>query len=164
MPAFLTWRLAGCLPPERVFEREHLTTGEAFVAWDRLLDTAGTGPSYLGQAEIASLVMKQLHDSAAGGSCILHAFVIMPNHVHLMATPTGSLAELVRRIKGATACLSNRILGRTGEQFWQDEYFDRIVRKGDEFDRIQHYIEWNPVKAGLVTQPEQSRWFSASPG
>jgi hypothetical protein len=30
--------------------------------------------------------------------------------------------------------------------------------------RIQHYIEWNPVKAGLVTQPEQSRWFSASPG
>jgi hypothetical protein len=60
-------------------------SGEAFVAWDRLLDTAGFGPSYLGQAEIREFGNETIAmTSAAGGSCILHAFVIMPNHVHLM--------------------------------------------------------------------------------
>jgi REP element-mobilizing transposase RayT len=161
VPTFVTWRLWGSLPPERVFEREHLTSGEAFVAWDRLLDTARSGPFYLRQEEIASLVMKRLHDVAAAGLCSLDSFVIMPNHVHLLCTPLVSLPELMRRLKGQTAHLANGLLGRHGVKFWQEEYFDRIVREGDEFGRIQRYIEWNPVKAGLVARPEEFRWSSA---
>jgi len=161
MPAFLTWRLWGSLPAERVFEREHLSSGGAFVAWDRLLDTAKTGPFYLRQEEIASLVQEQLLKADADGLCALHAFVIMPNHVHLLCTPVVSIAEVVRRAKGPTALLANGILGRRGEKFWQEEYFDRVVRTGKEFESIKRYVEWNPVKAGLVAQPEQFRWSSA---
>jgi putative transposase len=93
--------------------------------------------------------------------CALHAFVIMPNHVHLLCTPVISLPELVRRVKGSTAFLANGILERRGEKFWQDEFFDRMVRKDGEFERIQRYIEWNPVKACLVARPEEFRWSSA---
>jgi REP element-mobilizing transposase RayT len=161
VPAFVTWRLWGSLPPGRVFEREHLSSGEAFVAWDRLLDTARSGPFYLRQVEIAGMVQEQLHKADAGGLCSLHAFVIMPNHVHLLCTPVVSLAEVLRRIKGPTARLANGLLARHGVKFWQEEYFDRIVRIGDEFGRIRRYIEWNPVKAGLVALPEEFRWSSA---
>jgi len=161
MPAFVTWSLWGSLPRDRVFEREHLSTGEAFVAWDRLLDTARYGPVHLRKAEIASLVQKQLNVVAADGLCSLHAFVVMPNHVHVLCTPVAALGEIVRRVKGPTALLANKLLGQRGEKSWQEEYFDRIVRNQGEFNRIRRYIEWNPVKAGLVTQPEQFPLSSA---
>jgi hypothetical protein len=53
------------------------------------------------------------------------------------------------------------MLNRRGEKFWQDEFFDRIVRNDSEFGRIEQYIEWNPVKAGLVARPELFPWSSA---
>jgi REP element-mobilizing transposase RayT len=163
-PVFLTWRLWGSLPPERAFEREHLTSGEAFVAWDHVLDTARTGPFYPRQVEIATLVQKQLRDVAVGGLRTLDAYVIMPNHVHLLCTPAVSIAELVRRIKGPTSLLANRLLRQSGQKFWQEEYFDRIARNDSEFNRIRRYIEYNPVKACLVARPEQFCWSSAWPG
>jgi len=153
-PVFVTWRLWGSLPRERSFFRESLTSGEAFVALDRLLDTARSGPLYLRQVEIASLVTEQLRKVVADGLCWLHGFVVMPNHVHALWTPQVTLADLIRQVKGPTACHANRLLGRAGEPFWQQEYFDRIVRSEDEFARIRRYIEWNPVKADLVARPE----------
>ena len=48
-----------------------------------------------------------------------------------------------------------------GQSFWQDESYDRLVRDGAEFQRIERYIEWNPVKAGLVARPEDFPWSSA---
>jgi hypothetical protein len=89
VPTFVTWRLWGSLPAERVFEREHLTSGEAFVAWDRLLDTARSGPLYLRQPDIARLVLEQMH---------LVAYAIMPNHVRLLCTPAIALPELSRNL------------------------------------------------------------------
>ena len=112
-PVFVTWRLWGSLPKERVFQPEHLSTGEAFVAWDRLLDTARSGPFYLRQPEVATLVKEHLDAAVADGLCSLHAYVVMPNHVHLLWTPLISLPDLVRRVKGATACRANKLLGRT---------------------------------------------------
>jgi hypothetical protein len=117
VPAFLTWRLRGSLPAERVFQPEHLSSGEAFVVWDRLLDAARSGPVYLRQPEMAELVKAHLGAADAGGLCWVHAYVVMPNHVHLLCTPRVSLSGLVRRVKGATACKANRLLGRSGEPF-----------------------------------------------
>jgi len=158
---FVTWRLWGSLPRERTFFRESLTSGEAFVALDRFLDAARSGPLYLRQVEVASLVTEQLRKVAADGLCWLHAFVVMPNHVHVPWTPQVALAQLIRQVKGPTACYANRLLGRAGEPFWQQEYFDRIVRSESEFARIRRYIEWNPVKAALVARPEDFPWSSA---
>ena len=159
-PAFVTWRLRDSLPPERFFDSGHLASGRAFVTWDRLLDTARTGPLYLRQPEIAHLVKEQLRQVAADGWCTLDAWVIMPNHVHVLWTPQVPLAALLRKVKGPTARRANQLLG-AGGPFWQEEYFDRFVRDEQEYRRVRRYIEWNPVRAALVASPEDFIWSSA---
>ena len=64
-------------------------------------------------------------------------------------------------MKRFTAREGNRLLGLTGQPFWQEERFDRLVRNDAEFGRIARYIEMNPVRAGLVETPEAFPWPSA---
>jgi len=161
VPTFVTFRLHGSLPSGRAFSREHLSSGKAFVTFDRLLDSGLHGPTYLRRPEIAQLVSEQLQAVAAQSFCTLHAYVIMPNHVHILWTPAISHATLLRYVKGPTARAANQILVRSGA-FWQPEYFDRQVRDRPEFLRIQNYIEQNPVKALLAPTPEDFAWSSAS--
>lgn len=88
----------------------------------------------------------------------------MPNHVHVLWTPQVSLPVLIRSVKGPAARSANQLLGRVGKPFWQEEYLDRIVRTETEFFQIRRYIEWNPVKAALVSDPEEFQWSSAFAG
>jgi len=86
----------------------------------------------------------------------------MPNHVHALLVPRLALAKITGVMKGVAARDANATLGRRGKPFWQDESFDHWVRNSAEFDRIRHYIEWNPVHAKLVAKPEDWNWSSAS--
>ncbi|HEY7303859.1 MAG TPA: hypothetical protein VH601_07095 [Bryobacteraceae bacterium] len=79
---------------------------------------------------------------------------------HRRAAPRIAPTRLIASLKGPTARAANRLLGRTGEPFWQAECYDHWVRDEDEFRRIRSYIEQNPVKAGLVTEPAAFRWSS----
>jgi REP element-mobilizing transposase RayT len=160
-PTFLTWRLAGTLPKSRAFTAG-TTSGEAFLAMDRLLDDARTGPQYLRQSEIASVVVDAIH-YRNGGPYQLHNYVVMPNHVHLLITPRVPLSRVTQSLKRFTALEANGILGLTGHSFWQDESYDRLVRDVAEFDRIALYIEMNPVRGGLAATPEEYPWSSARP-
>ena len=164
-PLFVTFRLHGSLPRNRVFPPAQTTTsGRAFVAMDRLLDQGLCGPLYLKRPEIAELVIQALKDGETRFHRYqLHAFVVMANHVHLLATPTVIATKWLGPLKGFTSFQANRILGQRGP-FWQDESYDRLVRDGNEFQNIQHYIENNPVNAGLVNLPEEFPWSSATPG
>lgn len=91
----------------------------------------------------------------------LHAFVVMPNHVHLLVTPHVPLAKFTRSLKELTAKRASRILALTGTSFWQDEGFERPVRNTQDFARIANYIESNPVRAGLADAPGEYEWSSA---
>jgi putative transposase len=145
-PTFLTWRLAGTLPKGRSFS--HATAGAAFLAMDRLLDNA-------------RIVEAILHRDSV---CYeLHSYVLMANHVHLLITPRVDVSKLTQSLKRFTARKANRMLGRTGSPFWQDESYDRLIRDPQEFNRIATYIEMNPVRAGLVATPEVFQWSSAWP-
>jgi len=160
-PVFLTWRLADSLPANRPFPSA-ITSGQAFVAMDRLLDQARTGPVYLRRPEIAKLLVDVIHYQACSlGHYELHSYVVMPNHVHLLVTPRVPVSRLTHSLKRFTAKEGNRILGLTGKPFWQDESYDRLVRNDEEFQRIARYIEWNPVKSGLAVAPEEFPWSSA---
>jgi putative transposase len=68
---------------------------------------------------------------------------------------------LMRWLKGSTARGANRILGRTGQPFWQDESYDHYLRNSPQVNRTIAYIEENPVSAGLVESAERWRWSSA---
>jgi REP element-mobilizing transposase RayT len=79
----------------------------------------------------------------------LHAWVVMPNHVHMLITPLGSVSALMQRLKGVTAREANSQLGRSGTPFWQHESYDRLVRDAQEFRRIENYIVQNPVRRAV---------------
>ena len=160
-PLFVTFRLHGTLPKGRAFPPQHLaSSGKAFVAMDRLLDRARSGPFYLRQPEIAEQVVVALWDGERiFNRYQLHAFVVMPNHVHLLATSKVPASQWLDSLKGFTGNRANALLGRHGT-FWQEESYDHLVRSGG-FERIRSYIEQNPVTAGLVAHAEDYLWSSA---
>lgn len=92
----------------------------------------------------------------------------MPNHVHILLKPNiingGSVpvANIIRRIKGASARKINLILRREGT-LWFREYYDRCARNQQELINIVEYIRQNPVKAKLVNTPELWEWTWINP-
>ena len=94
----------------------------------------------------------------------MHAFVVMPDHVHMLFTPlenergeSHSLAEIMNGIKGASSHSVNKLLGRKGA-LWEPESFDRIPRSDGDFEFRVLYIVQNPIAAGLATGPDDYRW------
>jgi putative DNA methylase len=160
-PVFITWCLRGSFPVGRGFPEDGLTSGEAFAAFDRLLDETREGTRYLAQPRIADMVVEAIqYNSAMLKHYQVHAFLVMPNHVHLLVTPSIALPKLTRSLKGITAKRANEMLGLTGSPFWQDESYDRLLRNQAELDRVRKYIELNPVRAGLVSEAAEYRWSS----
>jgi hypothetical protein len=91
----------------------------------------------------------------------VHAFVVMPNHVHMLVTPSVVATRWLGPLKGFTSYQANELLGTLGRPSWQDESYDHLVRDGVEFERIRVYIQQNPVTAGLVIAAERFQWSSA---
>jgi putative DNA methylase len=140
-----------------------MTSGQAFAAMDRLLDEARTGMFHLRQPAIADMVVEAIRYNAETlGHYDLHAFVVMPNHVHLLVTPKVGLPKMTKSLKGITAKRANEILSLQGSTFWQDESYDHLVRNDHEFEKIRRYIEENPVRAGLAREASEYRWSSAA--
>jgi putative transposase len=158
---FLTWRLWGSLP-RRADSSTYPSPGHAFVAQDRALDRCSSGPLWLRDPRIADVVA---HAIAIGQDerqfYELCAWVVMPNHVHLLILPTVAVAASMRWLKGSTARRANQILGRTGQPFWQDESYDHYLRDPNQISRTTAYIEQNPVCAGLARSAEDWPWSSA---
>jgi REP element-mobilizing transposase RayT len=91
--------------------------------------------------------------------------IAMPDHVHMLIQPREikpgiwhDLGEIMKGIKGVSARRINQMLGTSG-QVWQNESFDHIVRDEKEFDQKMNYMLYNPVKAGIVEEPEKYKYF-----
>jgi putative transposase len=161
-PVFLTWRLRGSLPSPGSFPAGATNSSRGFVAMDRLLDDRRSGPDYLRQPAIAEMLVEAFRYNAdVLGHYALHAFAVMPNHVHLLLTPAVPLPKLTRALKRFTATRARAILGSAGRTFWQAEDYHRVVRDGREFHKLRLYIEHNPVRAALVLEAPEYRWSSA---
>ena len=121
------------------------------------------GPLYLRQPAVAEMVVEALHYNAQVlRHYDLHAFVVMPNHVHLLLSAAVPLPKITKSLKSITAKLANIMLSLTGTPFWQEESYDHEVRHEREFERVRNYIEENPVRAGLVRQAGEYKWSSAA--
>jgi putative transposase len=112
---------------------------------------------------MAELFVKVLFDYRDRKSYLLHEFVLMPNHFHLLITPTLSLERALQLIKGGFSYRAKKEVGFGGE-IWQKSFYDRRVRNVDDYFAYRHYIHQNPVKRGLATAAEEYRYSSARPG
>ena len=161
---FLTWRLAGTLPqPPSALLCNDPHPGATFARKDRELDRTPLGPHWLKDPRIATVFAEALHHGeAVRGLYDLFAWVVMPNHVHLVLKPNRKLPEIMRWLKATTANRANRVMGKAGTAFWQGEYFDRWIRSEKELFSAICYVEQNPVTAGLVACPEDWPFSSAA--
>ena len=165
---FITFRLYDSLPREVIVRwKEELKleqSGEAVSLFRRKIEAyldQGFGSCYLKKPDVARTVETALlfHDVK---KYKLSAWVVMPNHVHILCTPAAGyrLAEITHSIKSFTSNEANKVLDRSG-RFWQKEYFDRFIRNPRQFARTVAYIENNPVKANLCDRPEDWPFSSA---
>ena len=113
----------------------------------------GLGACYLGDRRVGSLVQSALLHFD-GERYRLSAWVVMPNHVHLLAAPlpNHSLSGIMHSIKSYTSQEANKVLARKG-RFWFEDYFDRYIRNAQHYENAVSYIESNPVRAGLCSLP-----------
>lgn len=94
----------------------------------------------------------------------MHAFVVMPTHVHMLFTPVENdkgepypLSEIMQGIKGTSSHNVNKLLRRRGH-LWETESFDRIIRSDADFEYRMLYIVQNPIAGGLAKGPDDYRW------
>lgn len=179
---FVTFRLYGTLPREVLLqlkqEREAIMQEavahnrpltwreqQALYNWyservDAHLDK-GYGECWLKQPEIAKLVSTALcyfEDDRYD----LHAWVVMPNHVHVVVQPRPSrtLSSILKSWKTYTAVHANRLLDRVGQTFWQSESYNHCCRTDEERGLCSHYTIRNPAAAGLCAEPCDWQWSS----
>jgi putative transposase len=93
----------------------------------------------------------------------LQAWCIMPNHVHvvLVTNPRVLMGRIIKSWKHSVARHINQLRKTSGPVFAPD-YFDRFIRTLKQAEAALHYVEANPVKAGLVWEAAQHSWSSAS--
>lgn len=167
---FLSWRLADSLPLEQLdqWRQEVLALPESerkrelSSRIEKYCDS-GKGACVLAHPYAGRAVQESLlYDH--GRRYFLHAWVVMPNHVHALLTPKENvtLEEIMRVGKSVTATTINKYFGQSG-RLWEPDYFDRLIRNPDHFEKVRRYIEWNPVKAKLCQDPSLYPWSSANP-
>ncbi len=194
---FVTFRLHGSLPAEVMHKLvQEKESAEKFLAsstsgtrnrgrfedhrqayferFEALLDSGSSGPHWLRDDHIASIVAEAIHYRDKKQYDLL-AFCIMPNHVHMVVTVERrdsslyrtkkhpyALASILQDLKWYTALQCNRALGRKGA-FWQHESYDHVVRNSEELERILRYVTQNPVNAAMVDSWKQWKWSYLKP-
>lgn len=159
---YVTFRLADSLPQSKIAKLTELKN--TFISnhpkpWDkqdkyaywkligpvesRLLD-AGYGSCILKIPEIRRIVSDTLRYND-GNKYRLIAYVIMPNHVHVLFELFGnnSIESVMKSIKGYSSRKINELTGGSGS-VWMKEYFDRIVRDASHLKSYIRYIINNP--------------------
>jgi putative DNA methylase len=168
VPQSITFRLADSLPQVALDRlREDLAGMRADehdlkrrIRIEEALDR-GRGSAVLSDTRVGEIVENALlHFDAERYR--LHAWCIMPNHVHALATPLAewTLSDIAHSWKSFTSKKANAALGALGP-FWAPEYYDRAIRDEAHFASAVDYIAMNPVKAGLCATPEEWRFSSA---
>jgi REP element-mobilizing transposase RayT len=179
---FVTFRLEGTLPVDVLVrlksERERIVSQalaskrpltwqeqqELFVWYSKRVDQyldAGHGDCWMRHPKIAKIVADALRFHV-GQRFDLLAWVVMPNHVHIVVHPLGqwTLSKILQSWKGYTAREINKSLQRNGS-FWQSEAYNHLIRDDADMHRCCQYTTMNPVSAGLCERPEDWPWSSA---
>jgi putative transposase len=91
----------------------------------------------------------------------VHAYVLMRNHIHILATPVRAdgVGKMMQAVGSGYVRSFNAQYQRTGT-LWDGRYFGSVVGSDAYLWNCHRYIEMNPVRAGIVDRPEDYRWSS----
>lgn len=148
-------------------KRKEITTKyeyKLFLVEDQFYSEVNNSPHWLKERRIAEIVEESLLWGHLN-RYELFSYCIMPNHVHILMRPLNiegkekfySLKDIMYSHKRFTAREANKVLNRKGD-FWYREFYDHYIRNENEFRNVLRYIYHNPVKAGLVSEPEDWRF------
>ena len=161
-PQHITFRLADSLPQTLLKqwdeELKHLPQDKQNSERRQRIETAldqNHGQCHLKHPEIAEIVHNALlHFNETRYQ--LHTFVVAANHVHVLVTPLHgySLSSIVHSWKSFTARQINKQLGREGV-FWQADYFDRLIRNQQHYNRVVEYIQRHPGSEGILPSGDE---------
>jgi len=127
-----------------------------FITSNLLRATAPLAP------EERTLCLERLQKCRARFSFALFAYVVMPDHVHLLLSTFAShLPAIMMDWKSRVAVAIGKLRGRKGP-IWQPRYYDYILRRAGDLSSRLLYIHENPVNANLAAQPEDWPWSSAA--
>ena len=116
-------------------------------------------------ARLAELFIDVLNENRKKKRFLLHEFVVMPDHFHLLITPAEDipLEKAVQYIKGGFSFRAKKGLGFNGE-IWQDSFTNHRIKDFQDYEQHRAYIRRNPFSRGLVEQAELFPYSSAHEG
>src|SRR5262245_1161081 len=159
---FVTFRLYDAVIPQT--RRQSIDVDNSWKEIAALSEPPLTrGSCVLGKPEVAQIVQDSLL-CFQGVRYFLHAWCVMPNHVHIVFAPAAgmNLSKITHSWKSFTGNQINGSLSKAGT-FWERESFDHLIRSEDDLSRLVGYVEYNPVAAGLCRMPEHWEFSSAYP-
>src|SRR5271157_4549663 len=112
--------------------------------------------------EVAELIIATIFRYRDAGEFLLHEFIVMPNHIHLLSSVDDdhAISRAMQLIKGGFShAPRDASLKRTA--VWQPSYYEHRVRDIDEYCRMRAYIHDNPVRRGLVATASKYPYTSA---
>ena len=118
-------------------------------------------PCFLDDADRARY-RQLLREALLATGCQLHAYVLMDNHVHLLATPpeAGDIARMMQKLGRQYVGQFNARHRRTGT-LWEGRYKACLVDSADYLLRCVRYIDLNPVRARMTDDPVAFAWSAA---
>ena len=107
------------------------------------------------------VLLELLADNASRFAVAVHAYVLMSNHFHLLVTPqtVDGLPKMMQALGRSYVRYFNRAQQRTGT-LWEGRYKSTLIQTERYFLACMAYIDLNPVRAGLVLQPQDYPWSS----
>jgi putative transposase len=134
------------------------------AGWTYFVTTKAWQSTFLFQTTVtAEIVVRKLLEYRDKGNYLLHDFVLMPNHLHAILTPSGStsLEKAVQLIKGGSSYEIHRA-GGSRMEIWQAGFHESSVTSWTEYQKKRDYVTFNPVAGKLVERPESWIYGSAS--
>ena len=160
---FVTFQLHDSFPATKRDEFEAILREPDHSAKRRKLEAwldRGQGECWLRRQDVAGLVETMLLEGD-GREYQMQGWVVMPNHVHLVVDVWDvPLVKLINGWKGKSSRQANKLLGRRGP-FWQEDYYDTLIRDEAHLKRAIRYTEQNPVRAFLAKTARNWQWSSA---
>jgi len=103
---------------------------------------------------MALTVIDNLHEAANTKSFDILAFILMPDHLHMLVAGTAENANLIRFIQRFKQLTSYASVQATGQRLWQPSFHDHALRRDEDVSTVAQYIIDNPRRAGLITDDE----------